>query len=141
MAATVVDGSISAANWIKNKPQDYQGGGNLEAAIKSYETLNKKDVSFAALPTLPDKQSITAYTKCAKELKESSDELTKVVVAHLKALSEAANKVAGAANATSSELSNLAKNKKGDDKKKYDKAASSASAIALQATTVVQKLK
>jgi hypothetical protein len=141
MAAIVVDGSISAANWLKNKPQDYQGGGDLEAAIKSYETLNKKNVSFAALPTQPANQSIAAYTKCSQELKASSEELMKVVVAHLKSLSTAASKVAAAANSNSGELSKLAKNKTGDDKKKYEKAVSSASAIALQATTVVEKLK
>jgi hypothetical protein len=116
MAATVVDGSLSAAHWLKNKPQDYNGGKDLETALKNFETLNKKDVSFAALPTLPAKQSIKAYTQCSKELKDSSDELVKVVVAHWKTLSEAATKVAGAANTNSGELRKLAKDKQGDDK-------------------------
>jgi hypothetical protein len=141
MAATVVDGSLSASHWLKNKPDDYQGGKDLESALKSYETLSKKKINIAVLPTMPTSTSIKEFTDCAKELKASSDEITKTIVPHYTALKDAATTVASAASKTSGDLSKLAKDKKGDDKKKYDNAASIASAISAQATGVVGKLK
>jgi hypothetical protein len=141
MAATVVDGALSASHWLGNKPDDYTGGKELETALKSYEKLSKKKISIAALPTMPANTSIKAHTQCAKDLKSSADEITNTVVAHYSSLKDAASSVAGAASKTSGDLSKLAKDKKGDDKKKYDNAASIASAISTQATGVVEKLK
>jgi hypothetical protein len=140
MAATVVDGSVSSSTWQKAKPKDYKGGKELEAAIKSVETLNNKDISIAALPTMPAKNSIKEYKQFSKDLKSSSDEVTSVLVAHFTSLQEALKKVASAADATKTDLSNIAKDKSGDDKKKYENAASTASAISSMASGAVKKL-
>src|SRR4026209_1401214 len=60
MGATVVDSSVNASNWNKQKPDGFDSK-DLDKAIKAYEALVSKAPSVpASLPTMPA-QNVKEY--------------------------------------------------------------------------------
>ena len=137
MGATVVDTSLNSANWAKQKPSDYQNK-DLDKALKAYESLAAKGVTMpGALPTMP-KPSIKAIGTCVKELESAIKEFQKST-AGLTKLNESLKAVNGAASKASAELQKMAKDKQGEDKQKFISAASVASGLGSQASSMISK--
>jgi len=139
MAAIVVDGSIKTSNWAKSKPADYKGK-DLDNSLKEYEALAGKKVKVpAALPTMP-KHTASEIEQCIKEMQAAITELQKASE-HLKQLATSLRKVSTAGNKTASELQKLAEKKQGADKNSYLDGASTALAIATEASHMAQKIQ
>jgi hypothetical protein len=133
MGATVVSGSPSASNWASQKPKDYKNM-DLDKALKAYEAANKDIPLPASAPTIPTHQTVSmkAVDTCVKEM-EADIKVFKNTTSILKEMISALAAVESAAGKVSGELDKLAKDKTGDDKKKYQSAATSARAIGDQA--------
>ena len=139
MGASVVDSSVNAGNWNKQKPDGYDSK-DFDKAIKAYESLIAKPASVpAALPTMPG-QSIKEFEACMKTLDSNVADMKKAV-AFMKQLIDALKTVASAGSKTAADLQKQAKDKDGPEKNKYLSAASSASAISAQATASAKKLE
>lgn len=139
MAAIVVDGSLKSSNWTKKKPADYKGK-DLDNALKAYEALADKKITVpAALPTMP-KHSASAMEQCIKDMQAAIAEMQKATT-HLKQMATSLQKVSTAGNATANELRKLAEDKQGADKKSYLDGASTASAIALEASQMAKQVQ
>jgi exonuclease VII small subunit len=140
MGAVVVDGSVSPANWKKDKPKDYTGG-TLDSALAAYEKLAGKKVSVPKdLPTMP-KQSAKAFEDCVKEMESAIKEL-KAGASHLKDLGKALEAVNSAAKSTAAELKKLGDGKTAkDERKAYFDASATASAIASKAGESASEIK
>jgi hypothetical protein len=124
MAAIVVDSSVTAANWNKAKPKDYKSA-DLDKAISAWETLAKKSVNAAVKPAT---NSIKGYEEAIKNAEG--------IAKHLTECNAQIDKVIAAAKKTAAELNKLGDKLKGDEKKKYQDAASAASAINVGAGNV-----
>jgi hypothetical protein len=139
MAAVVVDGSISSKNWKKDKPKDYDGSA-LDSALAAYEKLADKKVTKPTIPTMP-KDSAKAYEDCIKELETAAKEM-KTAAGHFKDLAKALDAVNTAAKSTEKELRKLCDDSTDKDKRKaFLDGASTASAIAGQASDMSAKIK
>jgi hypothetical protein len=140
MGAFVVDGSISSANWAKDKPKDYKGS-TLDKALAAYEKLAGKNVNVPkSLPTMP-KQSAKDYEDCVKELETAVKDM-KTAAGHFKDLAKALDAVASAGKSTASELQKLCDDSKDKEKRRaYIDGASRASAISGKAEGSASKLK
>jgi hypothetical protein len=139
MAATVVDTSVKTANWAKKKPADYSGK-VFDNALKAYETLCEEQVTISAeFPTMP-KIAVKAFQDCIAEMKQTVKDFEKAVT-HMQKVIAALQKVSSAGETTAGELQKLAKDKKGADAKAYSEAATVASGIAAQASSVAKKMQ
>ena len=128
MGASVIDSSLSSANWTKAKPQDYKNA-DLDKALSGWEAVAKK---AAPDPTLPAKLSIKGYEAFAKDATE--------VVKQLKDWDTALGAVGSAASKCEAELRKLSDKMEGDGRVAYFNAAGSAAAIGDKATTMKAKL-
>jgi uncharacterized coiled-coil DUF342 family protein len=139
MAAVVVDGSVSSANWKKDKPKDYNGSA-LDSALAAYEKLVGKKVTKPTIPAMP-KDAAKAYEDCVKELETAAKEM-KTAAGHLKDLAKALDAVNSAAKGTEKELRKLCDDSTDKEKRKaFLAGASTASAIAAQAADASAKIK
>lgn len=138
MGATVVDSSVSSANWNKQKPSGYDSK-DLDKALKAYETLSGKAPTVpASFPAVPG-QSVKEFEACIKALESTTADMKKAVT-YMKQLADALKTVGGAAGKAASDLQKQAKDKDGSDKTKYQSAASTASGISAQAAASAKKL-
>jgi hypothetical protein len=128
MGATVVDGSLTAANWAKAKPKDYKNS-DLDKALSAWETASKASATKA---TVPSKLSIKAYEAFVKD--------AKALVAVLKDWQKTLAAVISAASKCSQELDKMSKKTEDPNHVAYFEAAGVASAIGNQAQTMKAKL-
>lgn len=139
MGAVVVDGSVNAANWKKDKPKDYSGTA-LDSALAAYDKLAGKKVTKPIIPSMP-KDSAKGYEDCVKELETAVKEM-KTAASHFKDLASALDAVNSAAKSTEKELRKLCDDSNDKEKRKaFLTGASTASAIAGQAADSSAKLK
>jgi hypothetical protein len=139
MGAWVVDGSVSSANWKKDKPKDYNGSA-LDSALAAYEKLAGKKVTKPTIPAMPT-DAAKAYEDCVKELETAVKDM-KTAAGHFKDLAKALDAVSTAAKSTEKELRKMCDDSTDKDKRKaFNTGASTASAIGGKASDLSAKVK
>jgi hypothetical protein len=129
MGAIVLNTAPDAAAWEKVKPKDYAGK-DLSAALKAYDGVRK--TGFPMIDSVP-KLSV-------KDIQKAIDTLT-ATVKEMEKMSEGLKKVQAAAKKTVAELEKLAKDKKGDDRKAWDRARDVAAGMEAEAGNLINRLK
>ena len=128
MGATVVNDSLTSANWAEAKPKDYKNA-ELDKALGAWEAVAKKT---APDPAIPAKPSVKGYESFAKDAKD--------LLGVLKEWDAALGAVGGAATKCETELRKMSDKLEGDARVAYFNAAGSAAAIGSTAAMMKGKL-
>ncbi len=128
MGASVINDSLSSANWASAKPKDYKNG-DLDKALSGWEAVAKKTAPDPALPAKLSQKGYEAFAKDAKDL-----------VKLMKEWDSALGAVASAGSKCEAELRKLSEKMEGEQVSTYFNAAGSAGAIGGKAGSMKAKL-